>query len=296
MELRHLRYFVAVAEELNFRRAAERLHVSGPALSKQVRELEEEVGARLLERNTVRVSLTEPGSLFLEDARKLLADLEKAVRRAAEAGPGKAVLRIGSVGPIATEFLPKALKAYRQRSPEVEISFVEVPPPEQAVAVSRGAIDIAFGYGRQGTDDDGLQSLCVIRAPFGVVVSAQHPLAGRSELGLEDLKEQAVFSVGRDYRSSHRENLLRLWSEENLAAPKLQNVENFDAVLNLIAADQGVSLLPQVMNLRAHGIVMVPLRALRCDPEFRMWVLWKKGAGTAAVAQFVAVLEEMFPA
>lgn len=132
MELRHLRYFVAVADELNFRKAAERLNVTRPALSKQIKDLEEETGLHLLERDTVSVALTDAGSVFLAEARAILSDVENAVALAREAQDGRrGELRIGSAGQIAASFLPEALRAFRSTFPDVEVVFVEMTPPEQ---------------------------------------------------------------------------------------------------------------------------------------------------------------------
>jgi DNA-binding transcriptional LysR family regulator len=296
MELRHLRYFVAVAEELNFRRAAERLHVSRPALSKQIRELEEEMAVRLLERNTVRVTLTDAGSVFLQDARAVIAGVERAVQRATDAHSGqREKIKIGSVGPIASEFLPRALKQFRQRCHDAEIAFVEVPPQDQADAVARGKLDIAFAYGSTPDEFPDLHHLCVVQSSFGVAISAHHPLARESSLTLDDLTGLPLLVVGGNRRSSHRDNLLRIWAGERIAPPKPIHLESFDAFLNLIAADQGISILPKVLDLRPHGITTVPLKTYREDPCFRMWVLWDGRSPSRAVALFVAILKGMFP-
>ena len=150
MELRHLRYFVAVAEDLNFRKAAGRLHISRPALSKQIKDLEDEISVKLLLRDTVSVALTKAGEIFLADAREVLSQAEEAISRAREAQDGNlGSLRIGSVGIIATDFLPKTLKIFNQKYPGVEVAFVEMLPAEQLDALARGRIDIGFAYGKE---------------------------------------------------------------------------------------------------------------------------------------------------
>jgi LysR family transcriptional regulator, benzoate and cis,cis-muconate-responsive activator of ben and cat genes len=161
MELRHLRYFVAVAEELNFRRAAERLHVTRPALSKQVKDLEAQTGVRLLERDTVSVSLTDAGSVFLAEARGILADVDRAVGLAREAQDGRrGQLRIGSVGQIASGFLPEVLKAFGTEFPGVEVTFVEMTPVEQLAALAKSEIHIGLLMAGVQTKCRGFRACC----------------------------------------------------------------------------------------------------------------------------------------
>jgi len=139
MELRHLRYYVAVAEELNFRRAAERLHVSAPTLSQQIKDLEDLLGVRLMERDTTSVRLTGPGEIFLEGARQLLADSHRVIAATKEAAQGRrGILRIGNAGPLSHGFMPACLQALAKRYPEVDVVLVEIDLNEQAAAVATG--------------------------------------------------------------------------------------------------------------------------------------------------------------
>jgi DNA-binding transcriptional LysR family regulator len=139
MELRHLRYFVAVAEELSFRRAAHRLHVSHPALSQQVHDLENELGLKLFERNSRRVELTEVGRVFLVGARRALAAAKEAVTQAQEAAKGdRGRLVIGSIGPLTSSFLPVALARFREQRPLVEATALHVNNRAQVEAVLNG--------------------------------------------------------------------------------------------------------------------------------------------------------------
>ena len=136
MELRHLRYFVAVAEELSFRRAAHRLHVSHPALSQQVHDLENELGLKLFERNSRRVELTEAGRAFLIGARRALAAAKEAVTQAQEAAKGdRGRLVIGSIGPLTSSFLPVALARFREQRPLVEVTVLNMNNRAQVEAV-----------------------------------------------------------------------------------------------------------------------------------------------------------------
>ncbi|MCW1885784.1 LysR substrate-binding domain-containing protein [Luteolibacter flavescens] len=297
MELRHLRYFVAVADALNFRRAAERLNVTRPALSKQIKDLEEETGIRLLERDTVSVALTDAGSVFLAEARAILADVERAVDLAREAQDGRrGELRIGSVGQMASGFLPGALKAFGAQFPAVDVSFVEMTPIEQLAALGTGEIHLGFAYGRDAEQVAGISSLPLVRSNFGVSVSQLHPFADRKRIPLEELSKQTLLSVGAEAASNHRRDMLRIFQEEGVTPGVLRQISGFDALLNMIAADQGVSMLPEVLDLRnSHAIVTIPLDVKRCILDFTMWAVWRSESPSLLVRNFVRLLEQNRP-
>ena len=147
MELRHLRYFVAVAEELNFRRAADRLHVSHPALSQQIGDLESEIGLKFFERNSRRVELTEAGRAFLSGARRTLTAAKHAIIEAKEAAQGeRGRLVIGTLGPITSPFLPQALARFREQHPMVEATALHMGNPLQTESLLEGLIMLGIGY------------------------------------------------------------------------------------------------------------------------------------------------------
>jgi DNA-binding transcriptional LysR family regulator len=297
MELWHLRYFVAVADALNFRRAAERLNVTRPALSKQIKDLEEETGVRLLDRDTVRVSLTDAGSVFLAEARAILADVDRAVDLAREAQDGRrGELRIGSVGQIATDFLPGALKAFGAEFPKVEVTFVEMTPIDQLTALVQGDIHIGFAYGRDAENVPGLSSLLLVRSNFGLSVSRLHPLAEKKRVALSQLGQQTLLSLGDETASTHRSNMLHIFAEEGVTPGPLRPITGFEALLNMIAADQGVSMLPEVLDLRnSHGISTVPIDVKRANLDFTMWAVWRTECPSLLVRNFVRLLEANRP-
>lgn len=293
MELRHLRYFVAVGEELNFRKAAARLHISRPALSKQIKDLESEIAVRLLDRDTVSVALTQAGEIFLDDARKILTHAQNAVVRAHEAQSGhRGRLRIGSVGIIATDFLPKTLKIFHQKFPGVEVGFVEMLPAEQLDALANGRIDIGFAYGKDVESMISLRSLCVIRSTFGVALSRQHPLAGRTSVAITEVAGETLLCLGGEGRSSHREALITIYQQDGSRPGKVRQVDGFDTLVTLIAADQGVSLLPRVLDLGKQDIVIVPIAVTAADLDFHMWAVWKRDLPSHHIKHFIQLLEE----
>ncbi|MEY4569728.1 MAG: hypothetical protein RLZZ398_1167 [Verrucomicrobiota bacterium] len=293
MELRHLRYYVAVAEELSFRKAAQRLNVSRPALSKQIKDLEAEISIKLLERDTVSVSLTKAGELFLEDSQKLLLDSRLAVERAHQAQSGhRGKLRIGSVGILATEFLPKTLKVFNQKYPGVEVEFVEMLPTEQLRALPMGKIDIGFAYGREVENMTNLRSLCVIHSIFGVAVSRQHPLAERKNLTLRDLRRETLLCVGSDEKASHRDAICRIYNAEGAKPGNYRKIDGCDSMITLIAADQGISILPHALDLANQDIVIIPIIAHKAKLDFHMWAVWDAQSASNHVKHFIELLEE----
>ena len=293
MELRHLRYFVAVAEELSFRKAAQRLRISRPALSKQVKDLEDEIAVKLLERDTVSVSLTKAGEIFLEDSQKLLIHAEQAIGRATEAQSGhRGKLRIGSVGIIATDFLPRTLKIFHQKYPGVEVAFVEMLPAEQLDALAVGKIDIGFAYGKDAANLPSLRSLCVVHSIYGVAISKHHPLADRKSVTFKEVRAETLLCLGGDGRSSHRDAICQLYSAEGFRPSKIRQVEGFDSMITLIAADQGISLLPHVLDLTNQGVVILPISATTADLDFHMWAVWQRHLPSHHIKHFVQLLEE----
>ncbi len=293
MELRHLRYFVAVAEDLNFRKAAGRLHISRPALSKQIKDLEDEISVKLLLRDTVSVALTKAGEIFLADAREVLNQADEAISRAREAQDGNlGSLRIGSVGVIATDFLPGTLKLFHQSYPEVEVSFVEMLPAEQLDALAAGKIDIGFAYGQNAGNIPGMDSLCVLQSTFGIAVSKLNACNKCTGVPLSKVGSKTVLCLGKEPRSVHLENTLRFFASEGVKPHKIRQVEGFDSLVTLVAADQGVAMLPEILDLTNHGVTIVPLQSDKTDFEFRMWAVWQANSPSLMVRHFVHLLEQ----
>src|SRR4051795_5181142 len=190
MELRHLRYFVAVAEELHFRRAAERLHMSQPPLSQQIRQLEEEVGAQLLLRNQHRVELTASGAAFLERAREILDAVEDAARQARRVQRGEVGrLAVGFVGSAMYSFVPELLRAFREHAPDIALRLHERGTTEQLRQLDDGRLDV--GFLRTPGRWPGLSFETVLEEQVVVAMPDVHPLAQRPIVRLSDLTGEA---------------------------------------------------------------------------------------------------------
>ncbi len=256
MELRHLRYFVAVAEELNFRRAAERLHLAQPSLGRQVRDLEEEIGERLFERDRRRVTLTDAGRVLLTDARALLAGAESAIQAAREAGRTQhGTLRIGNIGPLTGTFLARSLAALREKFPRMPIDVVDLTPDEQLDALLKGDIQIAFqGATSELRADARFSARRVLVCDAVTVVPVTHPLAAKKNFLLRALAGEKLLNLRPRQANSYEQ-----WLREICAAgpggfsPRLRRpaADTWNTLLSLVAAGEGLAVLPEVI-LRDH--------------------------------------------
>lgn len=295
MELRHLRYFVAVAEALSFRQAAERLRVSQPALSKQIRDLEEELGARLLDRDTTGVRVTDAGRMMLEEGRLLLASAERlpaAVRDAAHGRRGK--LTIGNVGSASAGFLPASLTAFRAKYPEVEVSLVEMRFREQRSALAAGRIQIGIIGDGIPPEDDKFECVLVLRSPLRVFVARRHALARKAKIPIADLAAERLIAVtsGAD-GEGHMDVVKSVFVARGKKPPAITGVDSLDSLLALIAGNHGVSVLPAFIGARrGMGMVAKPLQEAAEDRTFSLWGVRRRDETSPLARNFIAVLHE----
>ncbi|WP_110686925.1 LysR substrate-binding domain-containing protein [Salinicola aestuarinus] len=261
MELRYLRYFVAVAEELHFGRAAQRLGISQPPLSQQIRALEAELGTPLFLRTNRRVELTDAGRLFLGEAREILARTERASRRVSRLGRGETgQLRIGFTTSVPlTATLPRALMRYRQRFPEVELRMHELNSQRQIAPLLENELDI--GIMRPATLPESLEAFTLIREPLVAVVNAQDPLGqDDTPLTLAALADQPFVYFSPAAGTGLLEQFQVLFASRGLTPQVVQEVGGPNTIISLVASGLGVSLLPasfrhiQIDNVRYRPI------------------------------------------
>jgi DNA-binding transcriptional LysR family regulator len=247
MELRHLRYFIAVAEELHFTRAAERLHIGQPPLSQQIRLLEEEVGAKLLDRSRRWVRLTEAGKLFLEDARRILALSAQAQESARLAERGElGRLRIGftSSTPLTAVF-NQAVNAYRKAFPKVTLSFSELPTLRQVDALRERSIDLGF---MRPPEIDLPREVAVkmLRSdPLVLVLPASHPLTRRASISIAELADCDFVTFRPEVGTGVQPLVLRLCREAGFEPKIALQAGEGSTIIGLVAAGCGISILPQ---------------------------------------------------
>ena len=291
VELRHLRAFVAVAEELNFTRAADRLHLAQQALSTQVRQLEERVGEQLLVRTTRKVELTPAGEALLEHARAVLGGADRAVAAARAAGEGTPCLSVGLVVPADHEPLRPALALFADSRPDVEVqvNFGEVTDPTGGLR--DGDADVAVVVG--AFDRTGLETLHLWTDPRGIAVSTGHVLAAKPEVSIAEMVEQPTFDfpvadpVFRDYwmATNHRGG-----RPPRIAA----QFRSLDGLLEAVRGGLGINLIREriVETLGPDsGVVFRPVRDL--EPA-EISLAWAEGNTSPLVSAFVAAAREAF--
>src|SRR3984885_7621552 len=260
MELRQLRYFIAVAEELHFRRAAERLHMSQPPLSQQIRALEDELGFTLLTRTRRRVELTPAGEAFLRDARALLSELDGAVATARRIDAGQTGrLRVGFVGSALLSIVPGTVERFRASRPGVAIELRERPTGDQLRAVSAGVIDV--GLVPPPIDDDGnLRAQTVLRERTVAALPAGHALARLARVPLARLAAEPLVLSPRDQAPGFHDLLIAALGSTGAGPRVVQYAPEMLTIIGLVAAGTGVSLVPaSVSRLALDGVTYRPV-------------------------------------
>ncbi|HEU4454256.1 MAG TPA: LysR family transcriptional regulator [Longimicrobium sp.] len=258
IELRHLRYFAAVAEELHFGRAARRLGMAQPPLSQQIGRLEEMLGCALFTRRP-RVALTPAGEALLSVARRSLAQVAQGVETTRRAGRGEAgVLRVGFAASVMLAPLPAVIRAFRERHAGVELRLRELSTSAQVQALADGTIDV--GFLREPAPDAEIVSEPVAREPFVAVLPPAHPLAGRRGISLEELAEEPFVHFPREVAPTLHDQVMALCRQAGFAPRVVQVAQEWLTIIGLVESGLGVSLAPaSFRRLRWGGVRYVPL-------------------------------------
>ncbi len=290
MELRHLRYFVAVAEELHFARAAERLNIAQPPLSKQIRQLEQELGVQLLERTTRTVSLTGAGKVFLEEARRALWQTERAATLARQAQRGEVgELSVGFITSAGYEILPSILQAYHARYPQVEITPHHLTAAEQFDALEERRLHV--GLVRPPVESDDLEFEVLRREPLMLALPEGHRLVQQESVERDELATEA-FIVASGTRPVAGERRLRLFGEEGFRARVVQEAPDILTILGLVAAGIGVAVVPaMVRTLRSRAVVYRPIVGA---PMSITALAWRRDERAPVLKGFLEVARTLF--
>ncbi|MGA9859005.1 MAG: LysR substrate-binding domain-containing protein [Solirubrobacteraceae bacterium] len=286
MELRQLRYFVAVAEELHFRRAAARLHISQPPLSQQIAALEEELGCRLLERTRRHVALTAAGEVFLRDARATLAELDVAVSTARAIDAGLAgVLRVGFVGSALLSTVPDAVQRFRRARPGVEVELRERSTVEALRALSTGAIDV--GLVRPPIESDASLHTEVVRRERTIAaLPAGHPLTALRRVPLRRLAGEPLVLFPRRQAPGFHDLLVGRLAATGASPRVVQYAPEMLTIIGLVAAGIGVSLVPaSLSHLALPGVAYRPLSGA---PDADLVAVTRAHESSPLAAAFVA--------
>ncbi len=290
MELRHLRYFVAVAEELHFGKAATRLAIVQPSLSQQIRQLEDELGFPLFQRTKRSVELTEAGKVFLSAARSILAQVHEAKRAAQRAYRGEeGRLVVGYISSSTYDLLPLMLRVYRERFPHVEVVLRELTTYEQVRALEEEYIQV--GLLRLPINAPLLDIEIVRQEPIVCVLPEEHPLAARERIAVPLLAQEPFVLQSRHRGAGYYVELMKLCLNSGFSPNVIQEVTELHAIVGLVAAGIGVSLVPlSAQNIRSQGVVYRVLEGTA--PMTEMAVAWRRDAHSAIVQNFLTVASE----
>jgi DNA-binding transcriptional LysR family regulator len=291
MELRHLRYFIAVAEELHFTRAAERLGIKQPPLSLQIRQLEQEIGTPLFRRLTRGVELTESGILLLEKARHILRDVEQAkvsVQRRARGETGR--IRLGFAG--ATYFnplIPALVADYRLKYPQVAISPEQNPTPHLIAGLNNGEIDLAFIRPSVG-DSDGLGIDLVVEEPMLTVVPVTHHLTRKGSVPLAAFANETWILHPRSIGPGLYDEIIAACHRAGFSPKVGQEASAIPSAVHMVAAGFGISIIPEsLQQIHAPGVAYIRIRGDR--PRAPISLAYRRNDQSAAVRNFVALVK-----
>ncbi|MFI8316998.1 LysR family transcriptional regulator [Kosakonia cowanii] len=288
IELRHLRYFIAVAEELHFGHAAARLNISQPPLSQQIQILEQQVGARLLARTNRSVSVTPAGRQFLADSRQILNQVDEAAARALRLHQGETgELRIGftSSAPF-IKAVSDTLSSFRQRYPDVHIQTREINTREQIAPLNEGTLDL--GLMRNTPLPETLAWEVILREPLLAMIPRNHPLATRTAVSLHELAQEPFVFFDPHVGTGLYDDILSLMRRYQLTPRIAQEVGEAMTIIGLVAAGLGVSILPASFHrVQLSEMCWIPI--VEEDAVSEMWLVWSKhqeqGAGAARFKQ-----------
>lgn len=290
MELRHLRYFVTVAETLNFTKAAAKLHLAQPSLTRQIHNLEAELEVRLLTRSKSQVALTEEGRAFLADARRILALAREsilAVQRLSRGETGQ--LNIAYLSNFDFELLPETLRAFRQACPHIALNLFDLTPAEQLRALEARRIDLGFIGLRPAAIAGSLQWESIARPRTVVVLPAQHPLARKRLVQLTELETLFFVGLSEKAHPGFRDWLNSTCQQAGFTPRVLQDAEVESALMTFVAEGLGVALAREHIKKVPHpGVVLRPLA-----PPIRSeyCIAWNRNNDSRALQEYIEIVK-----
>jgi DNA-binding transcriptional LysR family regulator len=255
MDFRHFKYFVAVAEERSFTRAAERLHISQPPLSRQIQQLEDELGMQLLERDTRPLQLTMAGQLFYERAVRLIEQVNETITMTRRVAQTDRRLVIGFVPSTMYGALPRIARMFRAAKPQTELVLVEKISAEQNDALNAGQIDV--GFGRLRLDDPRVKREVLREEPLVLAIPAEHPLgSSTAPLSLVDAAPYPLLVYPRTPRPSYADQVLSIFRDKGVEPAEVHEVQEMQTALGLVASGMGLCVVPvSAQRLRREEVV-----------------------------------------
>jgi DNA-binding transcriptional LysR family regulator len=294
MELRHLRYFIAVADELSFSRAAEKLHIAQPPLSQQIQALETELGVRLFDRKKRPLQITPAGQAFLEEARSTLAGLEQAIHKTQRINQGElGYLTVGFTSSIANGILPNILRIFRQQYPEIKLILREANSAEQVQKLRDRQTDIVFVYQNLhllAAND--LEVMPLLQETLVVALPQKHPLAAQSTISITDLADEEFIMPLYQVVSGLSDQIYSLFTQAG-CIPKISQEAVFTlTILGLVAGEMGISILPSsVQNLQRTGVVYRPIQEQTTTNQ--LMAVWRQEDESNILRQFIDITKNV---
>ncbi|WP_321405136.1 LysR substrate-binding domain-containing protein [Maridesulfovibrio sp.] len=286
METRQLKYFLAVAEELHFGRAAKRLHISQPPLSQQIMKFEEELGVKLFQRNKRSVSLTAAGNSLLRDARSILRSIERAEAKLLDAASGQGgQLCLGYIGPALETSLTEIIRGYKKSYPAVRLSLREMFTKDQLKALRKGEIDAGVvRLFRHDVSD--LECELFHRESYALVLPSDHRLSEKESVDITELAGEQFIFFPREDQPRLYDEWMRVFAESGFVPDVVQEASRKSATVALVAARMGIGIVPESMVRRKpQGVVF---KKLTGDfPSIEMQLVYKRQEGFPAVLNFV---------
>jgi DNA-binding transcriptional LysR family regulator len=291
MELRHLRYFVAVGDALNFTKAAEKLHLAQPSLTRQIKDLEEEIGVRLFDRTKRRVSLTAEGRSFLADAKRVLAHSAEIVEAVQRLRDHEIVaLNIGYTANLFPALLPATLVSFRRQFPTVSMNLFDMAYGDQFRALEESKIDLAFVGSRKPGEERGLKFRLIASDRIVVALRQGHRLEDEAVVKLKDLERMFFVGMSEASYPGYRDWLTATCQRAGFAPKVLQDVDIEGMVIQAVGAGLGVALLPdQVQNLPHENVVFRPLSPAILAESC---IAWRSDNTSTALKAYVEIVKE----
>ncbi len=292
VEIRHLRYFLAIAEELNFTRAAEKLGIAQPPLSQQIKQLEQELGVQLLERDSRPVRLTEAGQYFREQAQIIVSRLEDLVTKMQKMGRGETgTLAIAFVSSATFEVLPVVLREFQKRYPKVQLDLFEMNTTEQKVALLERRINL--GFVRPDLADEIIETEKIIEEPIVLAVPAGHKYTEQKSISLAKLSADPLICFPRMPEPSFGSFIVGVCREHGFEPNVVQHAGELQTALSLVAGGMGLALLPNsIRKIDREGVVYIPLT--EPVPKTTLSIAYRKDDTSPILKAFLEILRPAF--
>jgi len=292
MELRHLRYFVGVAEALSFTKAAEKLHTAQPSLTRQIKDLEEELGVRLLNRTKQQVTLTDEGRSFLVDAKRVLALAAETVESVRRLRSGETrALNVGYVSNLFYDLLPNTLSSFHQSFPTVSVNLFDLSCGEQFRALEDGKLDLGFVGLHEAIARRGLEFRSIASYKTVAALPKDNPLVGHPTVELKALASMFFIGMSEASYPGYRDWLTKTCRRAAFTPKVLQDVDLERTMIHAVAAGLGVALVPEQLKKLEHDNVV--FRPLNPTVATEGCVAWRSENTTAALQAYVRIVEQL---